>query len=285
MSLFNKSGNPAMRVFEQPQRWDDAMPAAAKPTTMTIGGVAQTTGLLLGIVFIAALAGWTVLDRGLVPMGAAYGGVLAMLAGGFIIALILARKPHLAPVLAPIYSVVEGLFCGVASFAIATAMGAVLAKNPGLVGGTADMSRQTLTQQGSFIILQAVLLTIGVAASMMIAFRLGFRIKGIFARVVLFATGGIMLLYLASWILGMFHIQIPGIFSVGPVGLIFSLFVVGLASLNLVLDFQMIERGVAQGMPKKMEWFAGFALISTLVWLYIEILRLLFIIYSMANRD
>lgn len=285
MSLFNKSGNPAMHVFEQPQRWEDQSPAAAKPTTMTVGGVAQTTGLLLGIVFIAALAGWTILDRGLIPMRAAYFGVFAMLAGGFVIAMILARKPHLAPVLAPIYSVVEGLFCGVASFAIATALGATLAKNPGLVGGSAAMTREQLTAQGSFVILQAVLLTIGVAASMMIAFRLGFRIKGMFARIVLFATGGVMLLYAASWILGMFGIHIPGIFSVGPVGLIFSLFVVGLASLNLVMDFQLIERGVAQGMPKKMEWFAGFALISTLVWLYIEILRLLFIIYSMANRD
>lgn len=285
MSLMGKTSNPALQVFREPQRWVDLNPAAARSTTMTVGGVAQVTGLLLGIVLVCAIAAWTLLDRGVIPMGAAYFGVFAMIAGGFIISMILCRKPHLAPVLAPIYSVVEGLFCGAASFVFATLLGAQLAKNPGLVGGTSEMTREMLTKQGSFIVLQAVMLTIGVAATMMIAFRLGFRIKGRFARILSFAIGGVMMVYAATFVLGMLGISMPFIYDIGPIGLAFSLFVVVLASFQLVKNFQLVEDGVNAGMPKKMEWYAGFALISTIVWLYIEMLRLLFIIYSMINRD
>ena len=89
------------------------------------------------------------------------------------------------------------------------------------------------------------------------------------------AIGGIFLVYLLSWILGMFSIQIPLIHGSGTVGIIFSLVVVGLAALSLTLDFDLIEQGARQGAPKFMEWYGGFALTVTLVWLYVEILRLL----------
>jgi uncharacterized YccA/Bax inhibitor family protein len=89
------------------------------------------------------------------------------------------------------------------------------------------------------------------------------------------ATGGILLVYLATWILGFFGIQIPWIHESGMMGIGFSVFVVVIAALNLVLDFDFIENGCAQGAPKYMEWFAAFGLLVTLVWLYLEILRLL----------
>ena len=89
------------------------------------------------------------------------------------------------------------------------------------------------------------------------------------------ATGGIFLVYLATWILGFFGIQIPWIHESGMVGIGFSVFVVVIAALNLVMDFDFIEQGCRHGAPKYMEWFAAFGLLVTLVWLYLEILRLL----------
>ena len=89
------------------------------------------------------------------------------------------------------------------------------------------------------------------------------------------ATGGIAVLYFLSMILGFFHVQIPGIFGNGPVGILFSLVVVVVAALNLILDFSFIEQGAQQGAPKYMEWYSAFALMVTLVWLYLEMLRLL----------
>jgi uncharacterized YccA/Bax inhibitor family protein len=89
------------------------------------------------------------------------------------------------------------------------------------------------------------------------------------------ATGGIALVYFVSIILGLFHVQVPGIFGSGPVGILFSLGVVVIAALNLILDFSMIEEGAARGAPKYMEWYSAFGLMVTLVWLYLEIIRLL----------
>jgi len=89
------------------------------------------------------------------------------------------------------------------------------------------------------------------------------------------ATGGIFLVYLLNMVIGLFGIQVPGIFGAGPVGILFSLFVVVIAALNLILDFSFIEQGEQQGAPKYMEWYAAFGLMVTLVWLYLEILRLL----------
>src|SRR5277367_4222293 len=89
------------------------------------------------------------------------------------------------------------------------------------------------------------------------------------------ATGGIAIVYFASMLLGFFHVQVPGIFGNGPVGIIFSLVVVCIAALNLILDFNMIEQGALRGAPKYMEWYSAFGLMVTLVWLYLEIIRLL----------
>ena len=126
------------------------------------------------------------------------------------------------------------------------------------------------------IVMQAVLLTFGVVIAMFILYR--FRIIKAtekFKAIVFAATGGIAIFYLLSIVLGFFHVNIPFLHEGTPMGIIFSLVVVVVAALNLIMDFDMIEKGSAMGAPKYMEWYGAFALLVTIVWLYLEILRLL----------
>jgi uncharacterized YccA/Bax inhibitor family protein len=126
------------------------------------------------------------------------------------------------------------------------------------------------------IITQAVLLTFGVVIAMFFLYR--FRIIKVtekFRSVIFMATLGIAIFYLLAWVLRLFHINIAFINEGSTLGIGFSLFVVGIAALNLLLDFDMIEKGVAAGAPKYMEWYGAFGLLVTIVWLYLEILRLL----------
>jgi len=126
------------------------------------------------------------------------------------------------------------------------------------------------------IVFQAVLLTFGTLFALLFAYRSGLiRATENFKLGVAAATGGIFLVYLATMILGFFNVNIPFIHESGLVGIGFSLFVVVIAALNLVLDFDFIENGIEQGAPKYMEWYGAFGLMVTLVWLYIEFLRLL----------
>ena len=136
---------------------------------------------------------------------------------------------------------------------------------------------------GGGIVMQAVVLTFATAFAMLAlyAFRV-IRVTEKLRSIVIAATGGIMLFYLVAFVLGMFGVGVPLIHSSGTMGIAFSVFVVGLAAFNLLLDFDIIERGAKTGAPKWMEWFGGFALIVTLVWLYIEILRLL---SKLQDRD
>jgi uncharacterized YccA/Bax inhibitor family protein len=175
---------------------------------------------------------------------------MAGILGGFVLALVTAFKPVWAPISTPLYALAEGLALGGISVVFESAYSGIVA--------------------------QAVFLTFGTLAALLIAYRSGvIRATDNFRRGVFAATGGIALLYLASFILGFFGIAIPLIHSNGLVGILFSLFVVVIAALNLVLDFDLIERGAAQGAPAYMEWYGAFALLVTLVWLYLEILRLL----------
>ena len=119
-------------------------------------------------------------------------------------------------------------------------------------------------------------LTFGTCLALLLAYKSGLiRATEGFKRGIVAATGGIALFYLVSLILGFFGVHIPLVYGAGPVGIIFSLVVVTIAALNLVLDFDLIEQGAAQGAPKYMEWYGAFGLMVTLVWLYIEILNLL----------
>jgi uncharacterized YccA/Bax inhibitor family protein len=182
---------------------------------------------------------------------AAIGGLTMVGAfGGFIAAMVTVFKKEWSPVTAPIYALLEGLFLGAFS--------------------------ATMELRFPGIAIEAVALTFGTCLCMLAAYRAGLiRATQRFTLGVVAATGGIALVYFASIILGMFNMQVPGIFGSGPIGIIFSLVVCGMAALNLILDFSFIEEGAQRGAPKYMEWYSAFGLMVTLIWLYLEIVRLL----------
>ena len=170
--------------------------------------------------------------------------------GGLILGLVTAFKKEWAPITSPVYALLQGLFLG--GFSALFEM-----KFPGIV-------------------IQAVSLTFGTLFCLLLAYRSGlikatenFKL-GVFA-----ATGAIGLFYLVSFILGFFHVSIPGMNGNGLLSIGISVFIVIIAALNLVLDFDFIEKGAEMGVPKYMEWYAAFGLLVTLIWLYVEILRLL----------
>jgi uncharacterized YccA/Bax inhibitor family protein len=170
--------------------------------------------------------------------------------GGFILAMVTIFIPKASPFTAPIYAGLQGLFLGAVSAAI--------------------------NQQFPGIALQALGLSVGVLVIML--FLYGTRIIRAtekFKIGIVAATGAIFLVYLATMILGFFGVNIPYIHGSGPIGIGFSVVVVVIAALNLVLDFDFIEQGVARQAPRYMEWYGGFSLMVTLVWMYLEILRLL----------
>jgi uncharacterized YccA/Bax inhibitor family protein len=173
------------------------------------------------------------------------------LIGGFVVALVTIFKKNWSPFTAPIYALLEGL-----------ALGGISAIFEKMYPGVA---------------IQAVGLTLGTLFVMLLAYKTGvIRATQSFKIGVIAATGGIAVFYLVEMVLGMFfHFNVPAINASGPWGIAFSLFVVIIAALNLVLDFDMIETGVSGGAPKYMEWYGAFGLMVTLIWLYLEILRLL----------
>ncbi len=223
---------------------------------MTIQGTVNKIGILLVLAIASATWTWTLAggDSEAVYPLLAVGGI-----GGFIVAIVTVFKQTWSPVTAPIYCLLKGLVLGGIS-AIFESM------YPGIV-------------------FQAVCLTFGTLACMLIAYRTGLiKATENFKMGVIAATGGIVLVYFVTSILGFFGIgQLGFIHDSGLVGIGFSLFVVIIAALNLVLDFDFIENGAARGAPKFMEWYAAFGLMVTLIWLYLEILRLL--AKLAANRD
>ncbi len=219
--------------------------------TMSLNGTVNKTGMLLLMTVLTAAFAWsqTMTPTGEVAPGA-MGYLLGGGIGGFILALITIFKKEWSPVTAPLYALVEGLFLGAIS-AIYNA-------------------------QFQGIVLQAVMLTFGIMFALLFAYRSGLiKATENFKLGVAAATGGIALIYIATIVLGLFGIKIPFIHDSGLIGIGFSLFVVVVASLNLVMDFDFIESGVEAGAPKYMEWYGAFGLMVTLVWLYLELLRLL----------
>ena len=170
--------------------------------------------------------------------------------GGFILALVTIFKKQWSPITAPLYALVEGFFLGAIS--------------------------AVYNAQFQGIVLQAIMLTFGIMFALLFAYRSGLiKATENFKLGVTAATGGIALIYIATLVLRLFGIQVPFIHDSGLIGIGFSLVVVVIASLNLVLDFDFIESGVEAGAPKYMEWYGAFGLMVTLVWLYLELLRLL----------
>jgi uncharacterized YccA/Bax inhibitor family protein len=176
--------------------------------------------------------------------------LLAGLLGGFIMAMVTIFKKEWAPVTAPIYALLEGLALG--------GLSAVFDfRYPGIA-------------------VQAVGLTFGTLFVLLIAYSSGvIKVTDKFRLGIVAATGGIMVFYLLEMLLGFFHIQFLAINGGGMIGIVFSLFVCAIAALNLVLDFDFVEQGVSYGAPKYMEWYGAFGIMVTMVWLYLEILRLL----------
>ncbi len=215
---------------------------------MTVNGTIQKTAGLLFLVICSAAYTWTVarLDGGNAAMPWAIGGAV----GGFALVLIMAFKKEWSPFLAPAYALAEGLFLGAIS--------------------------AILEARFRGIVFSAAALTIATLGVLLFAYRLGWvRATDKFRAGVIAATGAVCVVYVVGLVLNLFNRQIPYIHESGWIGIGFSLVVVCVAALNLVLDFDLIEKGSAAGAPRHMEWFASVALLVTLIWLYIEFLRLL----------
>ncbi len=216
---------------------------------MTLSGTVDKTGLLL--LCVVATASWTwhifLQNRSLADVSSwLFLGVF----GGLIFAMVTIFKKEWSPITSPIYALCEGLALGGLSAIFEV-------RYPGIA-------------------MQAVALTFGTLFALLMLYRSGvIRVTqklriGIFA-----ATGGVAIFYLLEMVLSMFGVHFTTINGSGPIGILFSLVVVGIAALNLVLDFDFIEQGVAYGAPKYMEWYGAFGIVVTLVWLYLEVLRLL----------
>lgn len=252
-----RSGNPALQASTFLDLGSGAV-VRRDDKAMSLSGTAGKTALLLALATVTAAFAWrqTLGADGLpLPVAGAYalGGALA----GLVFALVTIFRKTWAPVTAPLYALAEGFF-----------LGAVSAVYEARFGG---------------IVFQAVLLTFCTLLALLAAYRSGWiKPTENFKLGVAAATGGIALVYLATLVLGLFDVRIPYLHDAGLIGIGFSLAVVVVAALNLVLDFDFIETGVAQGAPKYMEWYGAFGLMVTLVWLYVEFLRLL---SKLQSRD
>jgi uncharacterized YccA/Bax inhibitor family protein len=246
-----RSGNPSLneRVFASQPR------PAYGAERMTLQGSINKAFLLLVVLFAGAFWPWSQYltngDLSVVTTALTIGAL-----GGLVVGIIISFKANLAPYLSVPYAALEGLAIG--------GISAILERRyPGIA-------------------IQAVGLTFAVLAVMLVAYKMRIiRATERFRAIVIGATGAIALVYLVSMVLGLFHVSVPILNSSSPLGIIVSLVIVGVAALNLILDFDFIEYGASQGAPKYMEWYGAFGLLVTMVWLYMEILRLL----SKTRRD
>jgi uncharacterized YccA/Bax inhibitor family protein len=220
--------------------------AAQGEESMTIQGTVNKSAILVAIIIFSGAISWSMFMHGGPVMLLAIIGAI----GGLIVGIITAFKKEWAPVTAPIYAFLQGLL-----------LGAVSAMMESLYSG---------------IVVQAVMLTIGTFVALLAAYRSGLiKATENFKLGVVAATGAVALVYLSSFVLSFFHIEIPYLHSNGLIGIGINMVIVVIAALNLVLDFDFIENGAEAKAPKFMEWYAAFGLIVTLVWLYLEILKLL----------
>ncbi len=244
MSLF-KSGNPALseKQFQQTIRVDSG-------ETMTVRGTMNKFGFLMLMVMAGAAFAWQWFSAGKEIMPLMLTGAL----GGLVVAIVIVFKKEWSGYLAPAYAILEGLF----------------------VGGISAYFNFLFQDKYPGIISHAVLITFAVAASMYLLYTLRIiKVTEKFRSIIFVATASIAFFYLLTWILSFFGIRFEFLSTGSTFGIIFSLVVIVIAALNLILDFDMIEQGSAMGAPKYMEWYGAFGLLVTLVWLYLEILRLL----------
>ena len=238
-----KSGNPTLKE----STFDNVAFTGDSNDVMTIDGTVNKTVILLTLIIASsAFSWWALYNMPAIVFPLMIGGAI----GGLIVAIVLAFKKTLAPTLAPIYAVLEGLF-----------LGSISAIFEGRFNG---------------IVLSAIILTLGIFVSLLAVYKMRIiKVTENFKLMVVAATMGIAVFYLVVFVLSMFHVQVALIHSNGTIGIVFSLVVIAIAAMNLVLDFDFIEKGAEQRVPKYMEWYGAFGLMVTLVWLYLEILRLL----------
>ncbi|MFT5998512.1 MAG: putative YccA/Bax inhibitor family protein [Neolewinella sp.] len=249
---FSKSSNPflkeeALKKATRTEVIDGGLVQRAETAPMTVSGAVNKSLIMGALLLITALYSYTNPS----PMFL-WGGAI----GGLILVVLMSFKKHLSPTLAPIYALLEGLFVG-----SLTAMYAA-----GFGGG---------------IVFQAVLLTIALLFMMLFVYKAGLiKVTQKFRTGIMMATGGIFLVYMINIGLSFFGINMPFLHDGGMIGIGISLFIIGIATLNLLLDFDSFERAAAMRAPKYFEWYCATGLIVTLIWLYIEILRLLSILGS-----
>jgi uncharacterized YccA/Bax inhibitor family protein len=221
--------------------------AGTDTARMTVQGTINKTGLLVLLTMASATWTWSLAYQGSPLVGPL---ILVGLVGGLGMAIATLLVKRWAPATAPAYALAEGL----------------------VLGGISAI--YNVASHG--IAIQAVALTFGTLALMLVAYSTGvIRVTQRFRTVVVAATGAIALFYLATLVLGLFHIQIPLVHDSGPLGILFSAVVVTIAAMNLAIDFDFISAGAAAGAPRFMEWYGAFGVMVTLIWLYLEILRLL----------
>jgi len=245
-----ESSNPTLN-----ERTFGAARVGVGEPAMTIQGTVNKSFILLAILMVCAMWTWA---KAFNPASTGMLGMLffGSMIAGLILAIATSFKPKWAPVSAPLYAACEGLLLGILSAYFEM-------RYPGIV-------------------IQAVGLTFAVTCAMLFGYKAGFlQATPALRKGLTIAIGGIMLFYFVVMAASWFGIHQPGFINgSGPLGIAFSLFVVGIASMSLVLDFDIIESGSREGLEKYMEWYGAFALMVTSIWLYMEILRLL----SKINR-
>jgi uncharacterized YccA/Bax inhibitor family protein len=247
MSLF-KSGNP---VLSEKKFTDTVLDdIVLHENAMTVRGTLNKFGFLFLMVMGTAFYSWKEFAQGGNVQPLIWTGAI----GGLIVAFIIIFKKEWAGYLAPAYALLEGLF----------------------IGAISAYYDYAFAETAPYIIMTAVGLTFGTAIAMYLLYATRIiQATQKFKAIVFTATVGIAIFYLITMVLRMFGIDVPFLHEGSTFGIIFSLFVVTIAALNLILDFDMIEKGAEAGAPKYMEWYGAFGLMVTIIWLYLEILRLL----------
>ena len=246
MALF-QSGNPtlAQKIFNK---------SATDVTgeVMTVRGTMNKFGFMLFMVIGGATYTWRLLAQGAPDTMQTF--MMVGIFGGLICALAIIFKPTWAPYLAPAYGLLEGFF----------------------LGGISAIMNEAFAEKYPGLVMQAVGLTFGVAIAMFLLYNFKvIKATEKFKSIVISATMGIAIFYLIAMVVRMFGVNMPFMYDSSLLGIGISLFIIAIAAMNLILDFDMIERGAEQGAPKYMEWYGAFGLLVTLVWLYLEILKLL----------
>lgn len=268
-----RTGNPTLNAFNQyaesadgfgPRSLADVVGSKVRSNTMTLKGTVIATSVLMAICAASAFASFPYFEGLLTAQtGSVWAWIIGLMAGTFGVAMVITFNPKAAPWLSPVYAIAEGAWLAVVSLFI---------------------SYSYLGKVDNHLIAYGIIGTFSVGAALCAAYSLGLvRIGGTAAKVLVVAIAGVSIYALITLASSMFGFGIPNLFaSASPIGIAFTGLCIVLASAALILDFQFVESGIKGGAPRHMEWYAGFTILVTLAWLYVEILRLL---AKLAPRD